>query len=116
MPTRAPRVCGHCGGVHQSGVRCPRAVAGDRERNARHDARRPNARARGYDAEWEREAKAYLALHKHCRCGAPAVVVMHIRSIRTAPHLRMERSNWQPGCHRCNAIDAARERRTMKGN
>lgn len=113
MPSSAPRVCGHCGGVHPHGERCSIAVARHRERSARHDTKRPGARKRGYDAEWQREAKAFLARpeNKHCSCGAPATVVRHKISIRRAPHMRMNRSNWQPGCHRCNAIDAARERR-----
>jgi 5-methylcytosine-specific restriction endonuclease McrA len=94
-------------------------VERDAERKARFDQKRPSARLRGYDAQWEREARAFLSRpeNRHCaRCGAPAAVVMHIRSIRTAPHLRMERGNWLPGCQRCNALDAAHERRTTKGN
>ena len=92
--------------------------ASDAQRKARFDKTRPAARQRGYDAEWTREAKAFLALPGNdlCRCGAPAVVVMHIKSIRTRPDLRMDRTNWRPGCQRCNAIDAANERRTLKGN
>ncbi|MGP2493516.1 endonuclease [Mesorhizobium sp. PUT5] len=117
MPVSAPRVCGHCGGVHQSGERCPKAAARDRERKARFDRKRPNSSQRGYDREWEKAAKEFLAQQENwwCACGAPATVVMHRRSIRTAPHLRMERANWRPGCHRCNAIDAAAERRKLKG-
>jgi len=118
MPTRAPRVCGHCGGVHQSGECCPKAVARDRERKARFDRKRPNSSQRGYDREWEQAARDFLAQpeNRRCKCGSPATVVMHIRSIRRAPHLRMDRSNWRAGCQRCNAIDAANERRTMKGH
>lgn len=116
MPVRAPRVCGHCGGVHQSGERCPKAAARDRERKARFDRKRPNSSQRGYDREWEEAARAFLALPENqwCECGARASLVRHRRSIRTAPHLRMVRSNWKPGCQRCNAIDAARERRKIE--
>jgi 5-methylcytosine-specific restriction endonuclease McrA len=118
MSSRAPRICGHCGGVHPHGERCPKAAVRDAERKARFDRQRPNSSRRGYDRGWEEAARAFLAEpgNRFCRCGAPAVVVMHIRSIRRAPHLRMERSNWRPGCQRCNAIDAARERRTTKGS
>jgi len=87
-------------------------AAAERERKARFDQRRPNSRARGYDHEWESQAKAFLAEpgNDTCQCGAPAVVVAHRISIRRAPHLRMDRSNWRPSCVRCNSIDAARER------
>lgn len=85
-----------------------------RERKARFDKTRPNSSRRGYDGDWEREAKAFLSRpeNKRCACGAPATVVMHTRSIRQRPDLRMDKSNWKPGCKRCNAIDAVQERRT----
>jgi len=87
-------------------------VARDKERKDRFDAKRPNSSQRGYDREWEREAKAFLSTHPHCaRCGGPSTVVMHIISIRKRPDLRMDRTNWRPGCQRCNAIEAAAERR-----
>jgi 5-methylcytosine-specific restriction endonuclease McrA len=118
MPFRAPRVCGHCGDVHPSGERCAKVAVLDRDRKARFDKKRPNARKRGYDHEWQQAAKAFLALpeNRQCaRCSAPATLVMHIISIRTRPDLRMVRSNWRPGCERCNAIEAARERRSHNG-
>src|SRR5690606_39283383 len=84
-----------------------------RERKARFDRKRPNSSRRGYDRQFEEAARAYLQEPGNdlCQCGARAVLVAHRRSIRSAPHLRMERSNWRPSCARCNAIDAARERR-----
>lgn len=90
----------------------------DRERKARHDRTRPNSSQRGYDREWEREARSFLSLpeNRRCACGAPATVVMHTISIRRRPDLRMVRSNWRPGCQRCNALDAVRERRTHERN
>lgn len=112
MPARAPQVCSYCGQAH-IGVCEPRAAA-IRERNARFDRKRPNARGRGYSREWEEAAKAFLAEPGNQRCagcGAPATVVMHIKSIRQRPDLRMVRTNWRPGCTRCNAKEAAEERR-----
>lgn len=87
-----------------------------RERKVRFDKKRPSARGRGYTAEWQKEAKAFLSLPQNetCACGAKATVVMHLKSIRTHPDLRMVRSNWRPGCQRCNAKDAARERQERK--
>lgn len=119
MAHRAPYVCGRCNKAHPSGERCQRARMDDRERKARFDEKRPTARQRGYDAEWQREASTFLSSPSNelcARCGAPATVVMHIKSIRTRPDLRMVRSNWRPGCQRCNAIEAAEERRTLERN
>lgn len=88
----------------------------DRERKARFDRTRPNSSKRGYDREWEAEARAFLSLRENqfCQCGAPATVVAHIKSIRQRPDLRLVRSNWRPSCQRCNAIDAARERQAER--
>lgn len=116
MPTRAPSVCGHCGAAHPSGQRCERLKRIDADRKARFDKTRPTARARGYDARWEKEAKAFLAQpeNEYCSCGSPATLVRHVISIRRAPQLRMNRNNWLPGCARCNAHDAAKERQQEK--
>ncbi|WP_288427112.1 endonuclease [uncultured Agrobacterium sp.] len=118
MPTRAPSVCGHCNKAHPRGETCKGVKTLQRERKARHDLKRPSARKRGYDSEWAREAKAFLSLpqNEFCQCGQKATVVMHVKSIRQRPDLRMVRSNWKPGCQRCNAIDAANERRTLERN
>lgn len=117
MPYRAPSICSHCGAAHPAGERCQRARAAERERKARFDQKRPTASQRGYDKEWAKEARQFLALPENelcARCGAKATVVMHIESIRKRPDLRMVRSNWRPGCQRCNAIEAAQERRTAQ--
>lgn len=104
MPVRAPHICS-CGRRVADGQRCSCA-------RATQDTR-PSARRRGYDTEWEREAKAFLALpgNDRCACGRAATLVRHVISIRKRPDLRMDRSNWRPGCTRCNAVDTARDRR-----
>lgn len=114
MPSRAPRVCGHCGGVHQPGERCPKAAARDRERKARHDASRPTAKQRGYDREWEKARADWLAAYPSCRrCGAPATLVDHIVPIRQAPHRRLDRTNFQSLCAACHSGHKQRlDRRT----
>lgn len=58
---RAKRFC--------STQRCPRlAVTRGRcaECNTKHDAARPTATQRGYDAQWARFSKQWLATHRWC--------------------------------------------------
>ena len=90
------------------GQRCHHAAERDRQR--------PTARQRGYDSEYQAAAAEYLEVHPRCECGAPAVLVRHIISIRRRPDLRMDRRNWKPGCRSCNAKDAARDRREDRGD
>jgi hypothetical protein len=105
---RIPRIC-PCGyrvaADHQCACQKARKAAADKER--------PSARKRGYDTAWQKAAAAFLKEpgNQRCACGAPATVVMHRISIRQRPDLKMVRGNWQPGCVRCNAIQADRERR-----
>jgi HNH endonuclease. len=114
MARAAPRVCGHCGGVHQKGERCPKVAMRDRERKARADAKRPNARARGYDREWEKARADWLAAYPSCvRCGAKATLVDHIIPIRKAPHRRLDRTNFQSLCTPCHSgAKQSQERKT----
>lgn len=117
MPVRAPRICS-CGKVVPPGAICPCQAKRAAERKARFDKTRPNSSQRGYDGIWERQAKAFLAKRGNETCArcrkAKATVVMHIQSIRSQPELRMDPANWRPGCQRCNAIEAARERRQFR--
>lgn len=89
-----------------------RAVA-ERKRKALVDQRRPSARARGYTAAWEREAKAFLALpgnqHCACGCGRQADMVDHRIPHKGDMRLFWDRANWQPMARRCNSAKAARE-------
>jgi 5-methylcytosine-specific restriction protein A len=104
MPTRAPRVCGRCGIVHQPGDVCPRAAAAEGERKARADARRPSARQRGYDADWAKLRADFLGAYPCCaRCGNKADVVDHIKTIREAPHRRLDITNLQALCTPCHS-------------
>jgi 5-methylcytosine-specific restriction endonuclease McrA len=104
MPTRAPRVCGHCGLTHLSGEQCALVAERTKARKAKADKQRPSARARGYDAEWERARADWLAAYPSCRrCGAPATLVDHIIPIRKAPHRRLDRTNFQSLCTPCHS-------------
>jgi len=89
-----------------SGQTCPCNAA----RRAEAMRKRGSAHSRGYGSDWRREAAAFLSLpqNKQCAvCGKPAKVVMHLISIRLRPDLRMDKRNWRPGCHSCNAKEAA---------
>jgi 5-methylcytosine-specific restriction endonuclease McrA len=76
------------------------------------DARRPSARARGYDTKWQRESKAFLARPENrfcaCGCGQVADMVDHKRAHKGSPELFWDRSNWRPMTLRCNSRKAVR--------
>lgn len=99
MPYKAPRICG-CGHTIAGGVRCPCEERRARAAKARHDARRPSARARGYDSRWQRESKEFLARPENrycaCGCGRLADMVDHKVPHRGDRALFWDHSNWQP--------------------
>ena len=100
MPYAAKK---HCPAGHPAftGPACPQCKA---KRNAAADARRPSARARGYDSKWDQARAAFLAAHRHCvRCGATATVVDHITPHRGDKALFWRRSNWQAMCAPCHS-------------
>ena len=113
--SRPPRLCA-CGSVVAHGVICPCRRLATRERNARHDARRPSARERGYDAKWDRERAAYLYLHDTCgRCAMrPATIVHHIIPHRGDRSLFWNRRNWMPVCQPCHDGPIQRQERARK--
>ena len=118
VPTRPLRPC------HKP--RCPnltsrkfcavheqRALELARER----DRQRGSAHARGYNARWERERKAFLEAHPLCMCeehqardDAPAGdTVDHIIPHRGDPVLFWDQRNWQTMTKRCHDRKTARE-------
>ena len=78
---------------------------------------RVSARARGYDVEWERERKAFLALHPWCECpdhvgkpdAPPSDTVDHIVAHKGNKALFRDRSNWRASTRACNSAKCARE-------
>lgn len=81
MPVRAPSVCGYCGKAHSKGETCHAVAKMQKERKARFDQKRPTATQRGYNGEWAKARKQYLAAHPLCcRCGVTANVVDHIKA------------------------------------
>lgn len=104
MPTRAPRVCGHCNQTHLSGEECALVAERHKARKAAADAKRPSRQARGYDTEWVKARADWLAAYPSCRrCGGHATLVDHIVPIAKAPHRRLDRTNFQSLCTACHS-------------
>ncbi len=104
MPSRPPRICS-CGKVVLAGERCACQAVQDRARKARHDRKRPNARARGYTRQWENARAEYLRAHPYCQhkaCGRPATIVHHVIPHKGNMRLFWERTNWMPVCKACH--------------
>lgn len=69
------------------------------------DARRPNARQRGYDKTWERTRASYLAAHPYCECGCGkrSTDVDHIDGLGPNGPLGHDPSNLQALAHGCHS-------------
>ena len=83
-----------------------------RDERARYDAKRPGARQRGYDAEWEKLSKEVLQEEPICRqCKRrPSKIADHIRPIRDGG-ARLDRRNLQGLCWPCHEKKKVAERR-----
>jgi 5-methylcytosine-specific restriction enzyme A len=117
MHSKPPRLCGLCGRVHPIDVLCSHQVEQQRARKARHDHKRPSARERGYDTEWDKARLAFLREFPLCkRCGGSATVVDHVIAHRGNRSLFWNRWNWQALCAGChNGHKQRLERRAQKG-
>lgn len=110
---RPPRICS-CGNVVPHGELCECQRRIQRERKARHDTRRPSARARGYNHDWRKARAEYLAAHPYCRmCGNLASVVDHVIPHRGDTRLFWHRANWQPLCKHCHDSVKQRQERNL---
>lgn len=110
MPVAPPRIC-RCGRLVPSGMRCPCRTKEASQRRAAHDATRPSAAARGYDAEWRKVRAAFLKANPTCShpgCGKPATDADHVLSVRERPDLRLDPSNLRPFCHAHHSAHTAR--------
>jgi 5-methylcytosine-specific restriction endonuclease McrA len=112
MPSRPPSIC-RCGHVVPPGTKCDCARQREQERKARHEARRPSARQRGYTQAWAKASKAFLARPENefcaCGCGREADMVDHRIAHRGDPRLFWAETNWQPMASICNRRKAVRE-------
>lgn len=102
MPSRPDRICS-CGARVPAGklCRCQRDRKRQRDRDRQLD--RPGARARGYDRQWDKARKAFLAGHPNCfLCGAPATIVHHAIPHKGDKALFWNRELWRPVCQSCH--------------
>lgn len=100
MPSRGAHICG-CGRKVAAGARCDCQVKRDRDRKSRHDARRPSARARGYNSDWDKARADFLQSYPRCAyegCRSLATIVDHVIPHRGDPALFWDSRNWQPLC------------------
>jgi 5-methylcytosine-specific restriction protein A len=112
MPSKAPWICG-CGHRIAGGSKCPCQQKQNRERHARHDAKRPTSTERGYGRAWEKARRIFLRTNPWCAmCGKPATVVDHIIPHKGDQTLFWDKDkNWQALCaHHHNSTKQRIER------
>jgi len=88
-------------GAPTSSTRCPSCSYLNEK------GRRPNFRARGYDAEYQRNRALLLSTNPGCyRCGAPATTADHITPRSQGGGNGM--GNLRPACLHCNSARGGR--------
>lgn len=91
-----PKLC-KCGAIVER--RCEKCYPRQHDRTTKE---------RGYGSDWRRLSERKRAIDPLCeRCAdrgsvTPATEVHHVRSIASAPHLRLEISNLMSVCHACH--------------
>jgi 5-methylcytosine-specific restriction protein A len=83
----------------------------ERERKALLDRKRPSARQRGYDHEWQQLRAAFIEANPRCSvegCGKPTHDVDHRIPIRKRPDLRLAWANLRAFCRSHHAAHTAR--------
>ena len=107
-----PKLC-RCGKIASDRCECQGGAS----------TQRRDTTAEGHGTDHRRASERYRAVHPLCeRCvmlyGAidakPSKDMHHIRSIRNAPHLRMDPSNWLAVCGPCHEAIEDRELEGME--
>lgn len=98
---------------------CPQLTSGtrcERHRKAKRrteDKRRPSARERGYDAQWQRVRAGYLYLHPYCEdesgCLERATDVDHIDGLGPKGPNGYDHANLRALCHSHHSKRTARD-------
>lgn len=112
MPTAPKRYCANCRAIH--GTECPKQAARQQERQQQYDEQRGTRTERGYDNQWLRFAKRFLADHPLCDdCMGqgriePAVEVHHKSKLKDFPQLKYDQGNLSGLCKSCHRARTAR--------
>jgi 5-methylcytosine-specific restriction protein A len=109
MPTMPPR--------HRP-LGQPTREQAEARRKAFLDRNRPSPAERGYDADWRRCRKLFIAKNMTCcvpDCGKATEEVDHIESVRARPDLRLKWSNLRPYCKPHHSERTAREQSFGRG-
>jgi 5-methylcytosine-specific restriction enzyme A len=102
--SRPPHICTRCNVIVPHGKQCACQIAATRERNKRHDRRRPTASQRGYNSAWRKAREAFLKTHDRCAiCHGQANTVDHIIPHKGDMKLFWDKTNWQPLCTACHS-------------
>lgn len=100
MP-RANAVC-NVPGCPTIAVQAGRCAVHQRETARKYDGQRGTPAQRGYDRDWQKIRKAYIAKHPYCaQCGRYAVIVDHILPLRRGG--THDASNLQSMCRACHS-------------
>lgn len=99
-----------CGCSVPKGQKCVHELKRQAARQRQNDEERGTSSARGYDADWSKLRFRHLHHNPLCVvCGDKASHVDHIKSVREAPHLRLEPSNLRSMCGPCHSRRTARD-------
>lgn len=83
-----------------------------------HDRTRGSSSERGYTYRWQKESKAFLALHPLCQCELCREGTLRVRASTVVDHkiphrgnerLMWDQTNWQAMAKECHDSKTARE-------
>lgn len=101
-----------CGCSVPKGSKCKHEERRQQARQRTNDEARGTPAERGYDKDWYRLRHAFLQANPICcipSCGAKATHVDHIKTIKEAPHLRLDPRNLRSMCGPCHSRRTARD-------
>lgn len=105
MPIKRPCLQPGCSALVIRGYCQEHKPDADRQRWQGYDRCRGSSRERGYDHNWERFRKMYLARHPVCNdCGRLATEVHHVAKVKDRPDLKLVEANCMGLCKPCHTV------------